>query len=68
MRWRRACSRNVRNVRRDANKQAEQEEKDKELTEDECKSTKEEIQALVKKFEDKANDLAKAKETEVMNE
>jgi len=58
----------IRNVRRDANKQAEQEEKDKELTEDECSSTKEEIQTLVKKFEDKTNDLAKAKEAEVMNE
>ncbi|MFO0791848.1 MAG: ribosome-recycling factor, partial [Pirellulales bacterium] len=58
----------IRNVRRDANKQAEQEEKDKELTEDECASTKEEVQSLVKKFEDKANDLAKAKEAEVMNE
>jgi ribosome recycling factor len=58
----------IRSVRRDANKQAEQEEKDKELTEDELKSTKEEVQTLVKKFEDKANDLANAKEAEVMNE
>jgi ribosome recycling factor len=58
----------VRNIRRDANKLADQEQKDKELTEDECKSTQDEVQKLVKKFEDKANELAKAKEAEVMDE
>jgi ribosome recycling factor len=58
----------IRNIRRDANKQADQEKKDKELTEDECDSTQDEVQKLVKKFEDKSNDLAKAKESEVMNE
>jgi ribosome recycling factor len=56
----------VRNVRRDANKQADVEQKDKSLTEDECKETQEEVQKLTKKFEDKANELAKSKETEVM--
>jgi ribosome recycling factor len=58
----------VRNIRRDANKQAEQEKKDKELTEDEAEQAQEEVQKLTKKFEDKANDLAKAKEAEVMDE
>jgi len=58
----------VRNIRRDANKQAEQEQKDKELTEDERDSTQQEVQKLTKKFEDKANDLAKAKEAEVMED
>ena len=58
----------IRNIRRDANKEAEQEEKDKSLTEDDCASTKEEIQELIKKFEDRCNDLAKAKEAEVMND
>jgi ribosome recycling factor len=58
----------VRNIRRDANKQAEQEKKDKELTEDEAEQAQEEVQKLTKKFEDKANDLAKAKESEVMEE
>jgi ribosome recycling factor len=58
----------VRNIRRDANKQAELEQKDKELTEDERDSTQEEVQKLTKKFEDKANDLAKAKEAEVMED
>jgi ribosome recycling factor len=58
----------VRNIRRDANREAEQEKKDKLLTEDDCESTQEEVQKLTKKFEDKANDLAKAKEAEVMDE
>ena len=58
----------IRNIRRDANKQADQEQKDKDLTEDECESAQEEVQKLVKKFEDKSNDLAKAKEAEVMND
>ena len=58
----------VRNIRRDANKQADTEEKDKDLTEDEAKRAKEEIQDLTKKFEDRANELAKAKEAEVMEE
>lgn len=58
----------IRNIRRDANKLAEQEQKDKAMTEDDLKSTKEEVQNLTKKFEDKANDLAKAKEAEVMEE
>jgi ribosome recycling factor len=58
----------VRNVRRDANKQADLEQKDKSLTEDECKETQDEVQKLTKKFEDKANELAKSKETEVMGD
>ena len=58
----------IRNIRRDANKAADQEEKGKSLSEDDCKHTKAEIQDLTKKFEDKANDLAKAKEAEVMDE
>lgn len=58
----------VRNVRRDGNKAADQEEKDSVLAEDDCKKLKEEIQELTKKFETKAGDLAKAKETEVMED
>jgi ribosome recycling factor len=55
----------VRNVRRDANKHADQSEKDGELSEDACKALKDEIQELTKKYENSANDLAKAKEAEV---
>jgi ribosome recycling factor len=58
----------IRNIRRDANKDAETEEKAKSLSEDDLKSTKEEIQELTKKFEDRCNESAKAKEAEVMNE
>ena len=58
----------IRNIRRDANKQAEQEKKDKQLTEDESEQAQEEVQKLTKKFEDRSNDLAKTKEAEVMDE
>lgn len=58
----------VRNVRRDGNKAAEQAEKDKVLSEDDRDSTKEEIQELTKTYEEKANSMARAKETEVMEE
>lgn len=56
----------IRNVRRDGNKQADKEEKDKILTEDDCKSVKDQIQDLTKKYEDIVSELAKAKETEVL--
>src|SRR5262245_49254857 len=58
----------VRNVRRDGNKAADDAEKGKTLTEDDCKAAKDEIQELTKRFEAKINDLAKAKETEVMED
>ena len=58
----------VRNVRRDGNKAADEGQKDKTLTEDDCKQAKEQIQELTKKFENKINDLAKAKESEVMEQ
>lgn len=56
----------IRNVRRDGNKEAEQAQKDKILTEDDCDNVKKEIQELTKKYEDEVTRLAKAKETEVM--
>jgi ribosome recycling factor len=56
----------IRNVRRDGNKHADQSEKDKTMSEDDCESLKKEIQDLTKTYEDQANSLAKAKETEVM--
>ena len=58
----------VRNVRRDANKTADQEQKDKLMTEDERDSVKEEVQELTKKFENQASEMAAAKETEVMED
>ncbi len=56
----------VRNVRRDGNKAADQEEKDKKLSEDDRDKVKEDIQELTKKFENIASDLAKKREAEVM--
>ena len=56
----------VRNVRRDGNKAADQEEKDKLLSEDDCKSLKDQIQELTKQYENTAADMAKGRENEVM--
>lgn len=57
----------IRNVRRDGNKAAETEEKDKLMSEDELESLKEQVQELTKKYENLAADLAKARESEVMD-
>ncbi|MFM7843318.1 MAG: ribosome recycling factor [Planctomycetota bacterium] len=56
----------IRNVRRDANKAADQAEKDKAMSEDDRDALKEQIQEMTKDYETKAGDLAKARETEVM--
>jgi ribosome recycling factor len=57
----------IRNIRRDANKAADLEQKDKELTEDERDKTKEEVQELTKRFESQVSESAKAREAEVMD-
>ncbi len=56
----------IRNIRRDGNKAAEASEKSKVLSEDQRDDVKTEIQDLTKKFEDKTNAAAKAREAEVM--
>lgn len=56
----------IRNIRRDANKQADNATKDKLMTEDERDQTKEDIQELTKKLEAKVNELAEKKTAEVM--
>ena len=58
----------IRNIRRDANKHADQAEKDKVMGEDERDDTKDQIQELTKKFEGKVNSMADAKEKDVMDE
>jgi ribosome recycling factor len=58
----------IRNIRRDANKHADQAEKDKIMGEDERDDTKDQIQELTKKFEGKVNSMADAKEKDVMDE
>ena len=57
----------IRNVRRDANKHADQAEKDGDMSEDNCQALKDEVQEFTKKYETAANDLAKSKESEVMS-
>lgn len=57
-----------RNIRRDANKHLETEEKNKTLTEDERDQGKEKVQNLLKSFEDKIQELADKKIKEVMEE
>jgi ribosome recycling factor len=56
----------LRNIRRDGNKLADQAEKDKTLSEDDRDAVKEQVQEFTKDYENKANDLAKAREKEVM--
>ena len=55
----------IRNVRRDANKQADQLEKDKNISEDDSKDLKEEIQKLLKNIESKVDELLKSKADEL---
>jgi ribosome recycling factor len=58
----------VRNIRRDANKHADNAQKDKSLSEDERDSVKEEVQNLTKKYEGMINTSASEKETQIMDE
>jgi ribosome recycling factor len=57
-----------RNIRRDANKQFDQAEKAKEMTEDERDKGKEDVQDLLKKYEDKIGEMADKKAKEVMEQ
>jgi ribosome recycling factor len=58
----------IRNIRRDANKAADQSEKGKILTEDQRDTVKSEVQELTKKFEARVSDLGKAREAEVLED
>lgn len=58
----------IRNIRRDANKAFEQAQKDKEISEDQRDDFKDEVQELTKKHEGKINDLAKTRESEVLDD
>ncbi len=55
-----------RNIRRDSNKHFDQAEKDKEMTEDDRDSGKEEVQTLLKKFEEKITEMADKKSKEIL--
>ena len=55
-----------RNVRRDANKHVETEEKAKTMAEDDAKKAKDRIQDVLKQYEAKADEVAAAKTKEIM--
>src|SRR5260370_23372394 len=57
-----------RNIRRDANKHFDKAEKDKEMTEDERDKGKEDVQTLLKTYEDTVSDLSDKKTKEVMEQ
>ncbi len=56
----------IRNIRRDANKHIDKEEKDSVLTEDEAKKAKEQIQKSVHENEAKINEFLKQKTDEIL--
>lgn len=58
----------IRNIRRDGNKAADQAEKDKVLNEDLRDDAKDQIQELTKKYEAQVTEMAKSRETEVMDD
>lgn len=56
----------LRNIRHEANKQADKEEKEGVLTEDDAKRTKDDIQKLIHEYESKLNDVVKKKIEEIL--
>lgn len=58
----------IRNIRRDSNKAADQAEKDKTISEDQRDDVKDQVQELTKKFEERAAEMAKHREAEVMED
>lgn len=57
----------VRNIRRDANKQLDDEQKNKTITEDDCKKGKDTIDEVTKKNDKQIDEIIKAKSEEIMN-
>ncbi len=57
-----------RNIRRDGNKHFDQAEKSKEMTEDDRDAGKEEVQSLLKKYEDRITEMAEKKAKEIMEQ
>lgn len=58
----------IRNVRRDGNKAAETEEKDKTISEDQRDDIKDKIQDMTKTYEASVVEIAKAREAEVLDD
>lgn len=58
----------LRNIRRDANKAADQAEKNKELSEDERDDVKNEIQELTKRYESKMTEMTDHRQKEILED
>ena len=58
----------IRNVRRDANKGLEKQEKDKQITEDDLKSAQKQIDDITKDFTDKVDAIVSHKANEIMKD
>ena len=58
----------IRSIRRDANKALETAEKEKTIGEDDRDTFKEQVQELTKKYEAEASELAKTRESDVMEQ
>lgn len=58
----------IRNIRRDANRSADQAEKNKQLSEDARDLVKNEVQELTKQYEKLVSDQAKQRETEILED
>lgn len=58
----------IRNVRRDGNKAADTEAKDKVISEDQRDDIKKEVQDRTKKYEDQAEEISKGREKEVLDD
>ena len=58
----------IRNIRRDANKQLEREQKDKLITEDDLEKGKKQIDDITKEYTDKVDSIIKNKSDEIMLE
>ncbi len=57
-----------RNIRRDGNKHFDAAEKAKGMTEDDCDKGKEEVQTLLKKYEDRVAEMADKKSKEILEQ
>ncbi len=57
----------IRNIRRDANKHLEQQQKDKVITEDDLQGAKKQIDDITKESSEKVDGLVAHKSTEIMN-
>ena len=56
----------IRNIRRDANKQLEKEQKDKLITEDDLEKGKKQIDDITREHTDRVDEMVKAKSDEIM--